>query len=147
MKKQIKSTLMASIIGANMLVAVGCQSTTDEVMLSNTGYTVPVEVGVGTVLEVNENNGILVVKTKIEGLSGNSNFDFKMFTQQFDDVANGVDLTNVKEVQIWTVNKDDIKAFSATISKENLQRIKDNEIYWNKVEQMKPILQNLYIRE
>ena len=143
---------LLSLVVSCMLVIgmVGCNS--DELTKVDSSNTLKqVQDIMGSnykVLEANLNDSVLVVKTQID-YSGDWDNLFKRNLHAVEEIAIDLDLSNIKELQYWSVcqTTDDgtKKTFACTIGKEQLQMIQDRKVVASDIGNMTSKMTDLYL--
>ena len=149
MLKKLMSIIMVSVLSLSLLV--GCSSELTKVDSNNTLTQVQDIMGSNyKVLEAHLNDGVLVVKTQID-YSGNWDNLFKLNLHAIEDLALETDLSNIKELQYWSVcqttDGGTKKTFACTMGKEQLQMIQNKQVFATEIDNMTSKMTDLYLDE
>lgn len=149
MNKRITSILAASILAVSM---VGCSSN-ELVKVDDNNTTTQVQEAVGNddkkhILDSKFVDGTLVVKSQID-YNGDWNFVFKYNLLVIGEIAQGLNLSNIDELQYWSVcqttDGGTKKIFSCTMGKNQLQMIQDGKVYSTDISNMTSKMTDLYL--
>lgn len=147
--KKILSILILSILIASM---VGCSSN-ELVKVDDNNTTTQVQEAVGNddkkyILDSKLVDGKLVVKSQID-YNGDWNFVFKYNLLVIGEIAQGLNLSNIDELQYWSVcqttDGGTKKIFSCTMGKNQLQMIQDGKVYSTDISNMTSKMTDLYL--
>ena len=147
--KKILSILISSVLTASM---VGCSSN-ELVKVDGNNTTTQVQEAVGNddkkhILDSKLVDGKLVVKSQID-YNGDWNFVFKYNLLVIGEIAQGLNLSNIDELQYWSVcqttDGGTKKIFSCTMGKNQLQMIQDGKVYSTDISNMTSKMTDLYL--
>ena len=147
--KKILSILISSVLIASM---VGC-SGNELVKVDDNNTTTQVQEAVGNddkkyILDSKLVDGKLVVKSQID-YNGDWNFVFKYNLLVIGEIAQGLNLSNIDELQYWSVcqttDGGTKKIFSCTMGKNQLQMIQDGKVYSTDISNMTSKMTDLYL--
>ena len=147
--KKILSILILSILIASM---VGCSSN-ELVKVDGNNTTTQVQEAVGNddkkhILDSKLVDGKLVVKSQID-YNGDWDFVFKYNLLVIGEIAQGLNLSNIDELQYWSVcqttDGGTKKIFSCTMGKDQLQMIQDGNVYSTDISNMTSKMTDLYL--
>ena len=147
--KKILSILILSILIASM---VGCSSN-ELVKVDDNNTTTQVQEAVGNddkkhILDSKFVDGTLVVKAQIN-YNGDWDFVFKYNLLVIGEIAQGLNLSNIDELQYWSVcqttDGGTKKIFSCTMGKNQLQMIQDGKVYSTDISNMTSKMTDLYL--
>ena len=147
--KKILSILISSVLIASM---VGC-SGNELVKVDGNNTTTQVQEAVGNddkkyILDSKLVDGKLVVKSQID-YNGDWNFVFKYNLLVIGEIAQGLNLSNIDELQYWSVcqttDGGTKKIFSCTMGKNQLQMIQDGKVYSTDISNMTSKMTDLYL--
>lgn len=147
--KKILSILILSILIASM---VGCSSN-ELVKVDGNNTTTQVQEAVGDddkkhILDSKLVDGKLVVKSQID-YNGDWDFVFKYNLLVIGEIAQGLNLSNIDELQYWSVcqttDGGTKKIFSCTMGKDQLQMIQDGNVYSTDISNMTSKMTDLYL--
>lgn len=147
--KKILSILISSVLIASM---VGCSSN-ELVKVDGNNTTTQVQEAVGNddkkyILDSKLVDGKLVVKSQID-YNGDWNFVFKYNLLVIGEIAQGLNLSNIDELQYWSVcqttDGGTKKIFSCTMGKNQLQMIQDGKVYSTDISNMTSKMTDLYL--
>lgn len=137
---------MVSVLSLSLLV--GCSSEPTKLDSNNTLTQVQDIMKSYKVLEAHLNDGVLVVKTQID-YSGDYNDLFKLNLHAIEDLALETDLSNIKELQYWSVcqttDGGTKKTFACTMGKEQLQMIQNKQVFATDIDNMTSKMTDLYL--
>ena len=150
MNKRIVGMLTVWVLAGSLMV--GCSS--DElVKIDSNNTTTQVQEAVGNddkkhILDSKFVDGTLVVKSQIN-YNGDWDFVFKYNLLVIGKIAQRLDLSNIDELQYWSVcqttDGGTKKIFSCTISKEQVQMIQDGKVYSTDISNMTSKMTDLYL--
>lgn len=145
----LKKLISSVIIGSLALSMVGCSSSKPTKLDSNNTLTQVQDIMKSyKVLEAHLNDGVLVVKTQID-YSGNWDNLFKLNLHAIEDLALETDLSNIKELQYWSVcqttDGGTKKTFACTMGKEQLQMIQNKQVFATEIDNMTSKMTDLYL--
>ena len=147
--KKILSILISSVLIASM---VGC-SGNELVKVDDNNTTTQVQEAVGNddkkyILDSKLVDGKLVVKSQID-YNGDWNFVFKYNLLVIGEIAQGLNLSNIDELQYWSVcqttDGGTKKIFSCTMGKNQLQMIQDGKVCSTDISNMTSKMTDLYL--
>lgn len=147
--KKILSILISSVLIASM---VGCSSN-ELVKVDDNNTTTQVQEAVGNddkkhILDSKFVDGTLVVKSQIN-YNGDWDFVFKYNLLVIGEIAQGLNLSNIDELQYWSVcqttDGGTKKIFSCTMGKNQLQMIQDGKVYSTDISNMTSKMTDLYL--
>lgn len=163
MKKRMLLLSLGFILAGAILTRIGPYGTQNNLEDNNEKIEEQVEEQVVELVEVDEptipyvkdvnildyysSDGIVVVKTEINDITGIESMDKDKFFNQVYKLSQYLDLNEIDELQIWTVayNKDQqVKVFSCTVDQFCLEQIKNLNVAWHKPEEMEQVVSDLY---
>lgn len=131
---------------------VGCSSN-ELVKVDDNNTTTQVQEAVGNddkkhILDSKFVDGTLVVKSQIN-YNGDWDFVFKYNLLVIGEIAQGLNLSNIDELQYWSVcqttDGGTKKIFSCTMGKNQLQMIQDGKVYSTDISNMTSKMTDLYL--
>ena len=99
------------------------------------------------ILDYYEWDGIVVVKTEVDDITGMENMDKDRFFNQVYKLSQYLDLNKIEELQIWSVvdyQGEKVKVFSCTVDQFCLEQIKNLNVAWHKPEEIEQVVSDLY---
>lgn len=148
MLKKLMSLGVVSIISMSLMV--GCSSSELTKVDSDNTLTQVQRIMKDnyTVLNAKLNDGTLVVQTQLD-YSGNWDHVFKRNLHAIEDICIELDLSNINELQYWSVCQTTSggvkKTFSCSLGKEQLQMIQDRKIVASDIGNMTSKMTDLYL--